>query len=212
MAQQSITVVVDTAPPINSFVVADPTPLYGAQTSLNWNVSNATSLSIDQNIGDVTGAIGSVSIAPLQSTTYTLTAVNDFGTSTATATVTQPTPIGVSAAGFTARRVFALNATPIPFAGQGYLQSALSLIGTGPNTGQNELSEATGTGFTTVNFADGVDGDFPAGNANFPGAGSTNYAVQITGTLVVNTPGRIHLCRQLFLWLPVAGRWTGRHR
>ena len=188
-AQQSITVNVDTAPPINSFVVADPTPLYGSQTSLSWNVTNAATLSIDQNIGEVTGAIGSVGIAPLQTTTYTLTAINAYGTSTATATVTQATPIGVTAAGFTARRVFALNATPIPFAGQGYLQSALSLIGTGPNTGQNELSEATMTGYTTVNFADGPDGEFP-GNNNFPGSGTTNYAVQITGTLVVNTPGK----------------------
>ncbi len=187
---QSVTINVGVPPAINSFVVADPNPLYGAETSLQWNVTNATTLSIDQNIGTVTGAIGAVSIAPLQTTTYTLTANNVYGTSTATATVNQPTPIGVTAAGFTARRVFAQAATPFPFAGQGYLQSALSLIGTGPNTGQNELSETTQAGFSTINFTDGVDGDFTAGNSNFPGSGVTNYAVQITGTLVVNTPGK----------------------
>ena len=187
---QSITINVGVPPPINSFVVADPTPLYGAETSLQWNVTNANTLSIDQNVGAVTGAIGAASIAPLQTTTYTLTAVNDYGTSTATATVNQPTPIGVTTAGFTARRVFALAATPLPFAGQGYLQSALSLIGTGPNTGQNELNETTQTGYATVNFTDGVDGDFTASNSNFPGSGTTNYAVQITGTLVVNSPGK----------------------
>ena len=186
---QSILINVGDAPTINSFIVADPTPLYGAETSLQWNVSNANTLSIDQNVGPVTGAIGAASIAPLLSTTYKITAVNDYGTSTATASVNQPTPIGVSAAGFTARRVFAQAATPIPFAGQGYLQSALSLIGTGPNTGQNELNEATQTNYSTVNFSDGVDGDFPNGNSNFPGSGVNNYAVQITGTLVVNSPG-----------------------
>ena len=188
--QQSITISVGNPPVINSFTVADPYPLYGAQTSLSWNVSNANSLSIDQNIGAVPGPAGSVTIAPLLSTTYTLTAANDYGTSTATTAVNQPTPIRVTAAGFTARRVFAQAATPFPFASQGYLQSALSLIGTGPNTGQNELSEATQTGFATVNFADVVDGNYPAGNSNFPGTGTTNYAVQITGTLVVNSPGK----------------------
>ena len=187
---QSLTITVGVPPPINSFTVADANPLYGAETSLLWNVTNADTLSINQNVGPVTGATGSVSIAPLATTTYTLSAVNAYGTSTATATVNQPTPIGVTAAGFTARRVFAQSNTPFPFAGQGYLQSALSLIGTGPNTGQNELNETTQTGFTTVNFTDGVDGDFTTGNSNFPGAGSTNYAVQITGTLVVNTPGK----------------------
>ena len=187
---QSVTINVGTPPVINSFTVADSFPLYGAQTSLNWNVSSSTSLSIDQNIGAVTGPTGSATIAPLLTTTYTLTATNAYGTSTATTTVNQPTPIGVTAAGFTARRVFAQALTTIPFAGQGYLQSALSLIGTGPNTGQNELNEATQTGYTTVNFADGVDGNYPAGNSNFPGAGSNNYAVQITGTLVVNSPGK----------------------
>ncbi len=186
---QSLTISVGLPPVINSFAPTDPNPLYGAQTSLNWNVSNATSLSIDQNIGAISGATGSVTIAPLLSTTYTLTATNSYGTTAATAAVSQPTPIGVTAAGFTARRVFATAATTIPFANQGYLQSALSLLGTGPNTGQNELNEATQTGYTTVNFADGVDGNFPSGNNSFPGSGNTNYAVQITGTLVVNSPG-----------------------
>ena len=95
----------------------------GAETSLQWNVTGANTLSIDQNIGPVTSAIGAVSIAPLLSTTYTLTAVNDYGTTTAT--VNQPTPIGVSAAAFTARRVFGQAATRIPFAGQGYFHWVL---------------------------------------------------------------------------------------
>jgi hypothetical protein len=191
---QSVTVTVGVPPPINSFVVADPNPLYGAETSLNWNVSNATSLSIDQNIGPVPGPTGSVSIAPLQSTTYTLTAINDFGTATATATVNQPTPIGVTNAGFTARRVFAKTTTPFPFASvtpTSYLQSAITLLGEAPGGPHYGSAEATVGNYSTVNFGDVVDGEF-GGSVSFPGnnSNSANYAVRITATLVVNTPGR----------------------
>ena len=189
-SQQSVTVQVGFPPTISSFIVTDTDPLFGADTALSWVTSNATTLSINQGIGAVPGPNGSVSIIPLQTTTYTLTATNAAGTTTATATVNQPVPIGVTSARFTARRVFATAATPFPFAGQGYLQSAISLIGTGPNTGQNELREASQGNYATVNFSDGADGDFPGGTA-FPGAASgTNYAVQITATLVVNTPGK----------------------
>ena len=189
-SQQSVTITVGVAPVISSFVVTDPSPLYGAETSLSWNVPAATNISINQGIGAVPVPSGSVSIVPLQTTTYTLTAVNDYGTTTANASITVATPIGVNITGFTARRVFATAATPLPFANQSYLESALSLLGTGPNTGQNELNEATQAGFQTLNFADGVDGDFTSANNPYPGSGSTNYAVQITGTLVVNTPGQ----------------------
>ncbi len=179
----TLTVTMGAAPTITSFTVADANPLYGAETTLNWVTSGATSLTITPGIGTFTAASGSASIFPLATTTYTLTASNDFGASTATATVNQPTPIGVTAAtGFTARRVFAT--TSFPFTGQGYLQSALSLLG-----GQNVASTSTIPNYTTVNFTDGTDGDFTVGNVNFPGGGSTHHATEITATLVVNTPG-----------------------
>ena len=43
--------------------------------------------------------------------------------------------------------------------------------------------------YTSINFADGADGDYNSGNQGFPGGGGDNFAMQITGTLVVNTPG-----------------------
>jgi hypothetical protein len=181
--QQQVTVNIAPPPTINSFTVADPNPLFGAETTLSWNVTNANTVAINQGVGPISGATGTVSILALQTTTYTLTATNASGSSTSTVTVNQPTPIGVTAPGFTTRRVTAT--TPFPFAGQGYLQSAISLLG-----GQNAGATSTNT-FTTVNFTDGggADGDFPAGNTAFPGGGGDNFAVQITATLVVNTPG-----------------------
>ena len=182
--QQSVNVVAGTAPVINSFVVADPNPLYGAETTLNWNITGATSISINQGIGAISGATGSASIAPLQSTTYTLTATNIYGVTTASATLTVSTPIGVTAAGFSARKV--VSSVAFPYAGQGYLQSAVSLIG-----GQNVASQVTQNGYTTVNFYDGsLNGDFTTGDSAFPGGSiGDNTAVVITATLVVNTPG-----------------------
>jgi hypothetical protein len=180
-SQAQVTVNLAPPPTINSFTVADPNPLFGAETTLNWDVSNANTISIDQGVGPISGATGSVSILPVQTTTYTLTATNLSGSSTRTATVNQPSPIGVAAPGFSARRVSSTVA--FPFAGQGYLQSAISLLG-----GQNVGATTTNT-YATVNFVDGVDGDFTSGNTAFPGGGGDNFAVQITATLVVNTPG-----------------------
>ncbi len=180
--QPTVFVDVGTAPIINSFTVADANPLYGAETALLWNVSGAATLSINQNVGTLPGASGSVAIFPLLTTIYTLTATNEYGTVTATATVTLPVAVGVTAAGFTARRVSSTVA--FPFAGQGYLQSAISVLG-----GQNAGATTTTGGYVTVNFTDGTDGDFTTGNVAFPGGAGDNFAVEITATLVVNSPG-----------------------
>jgi hypothetical protein len=180
-SQQQVTVNVAPAPTITSFSIADPTPLYGAETSLAWTAGNFTSLAINQGIGTVVGTTGSVPIFPLQTTTYTLTATNDYGSTTANATVTLPVAVGVNATGFSARRVS--STVPFPFAGQGYLQSAISLLG-----GQNAGATTTST-YTTINFADGAEGNFTGGNSTFPGGAGDNFAVEITGTLVVNSPG-----------------------
>ena len=167
-------------PVITAFTVADPNPLFGAETTLSWTVADATSVSINQGIGTVP-VNGTVSITPLQTTTYTLTALNANGATTATVTVNQPAPIGVASPGFTARRVSSTVA--FPFAGQTYLGSALSVL-----AGQNAGNQTTQT-YPTVNFADGVDGDFPSGNTTFPGGSGDNFAMRVTATLVVNTPG-----------------------
>lgn len=181
----SVTVTIGTVPTINSFTVSDTSPVYGKETSLNWTTTNAGSVSLNQNIGAVP-VTGSVYIVPLLNTTYTLTAVNAYGTSLQNVVLTIPTPLGVSSAGFSARRVTAT--TPFPFAGQGYLQSALSLLG-----GQNAGATTTTNNYGTINFTDGADGDFTSGNVAFPGGGGDNFAVEITGTLVVNVPGEYHI-------------------
>ena len=79
------TVSVGALPVINRFW-AGPLPAGpGVNATLNWDVSSATTLSIDHSVGKVTGT--STSVSPTTATTYTLTASNSFGTVTATAAV-----------------------------------------------------------------------------------------------------------------------------
>ena len=59
----------------------------GSQSTLTWASQGATSLSIDQGVGAVTGASGSVAVSPTQNTTYTITALDAQG-NTATGSVT----------------------------------------------------------------------------------------------------------------------------
>ncbi len=76
-------------PPVINFFNADPTTISAGQYStLAWDVTGASSISIDHNIGSVAQS-GSRDVNPTSTTIYTLTATNNAGISvTATATVT----------------------------------------------------------------------------------------------------------------------------
>jgi hypothetical protein len=73
-------------PVILSFSAAPPSlPTGGGQTTLSWEVQNATGLSIDQGVGVVTGT--SKAVTATATTIYTLTATNADGSTTATTAV-----------------------------------------------------------------------------------------------------------------------------
>jgi Bacterial Ig-like domain len=72
---------------INSFTAAPPSlPAGGGSVTLNWDVKDATKLSLDQSIGEVTG--GSKTVSVTSSKTFTLTAESAGGSVTKTAEVT----------------------------------------------------------------------------------------------------------------------------
>jgi hypothetical protein len=75
-----------TPPSIAGFSASPARINPGETTTLSWSVSGASSLSIDQKIGAVSGA--SKAVSPSVTTTYTLSAANAAGTATARATVT----------------------------------------------------------------------------------------------------------------------------
>jgi len=74
------------APVVNSFDANPGSISLGASSTLSWNVSGATTVNIDQEVGDV--ALSGTRVVYLSTTTtYTLTATTDAGSATATAQV-----------------------------------------------------------------------------------------------------------------------------
>jgi len=73
-------------PSIISFNAEPSNISAGESANISWNVSNATTISIDQGIGSV-ALTGTRAVAPATTTTYTLTALNSAGTATATTQV-----------------------------------------------------------------------------------------------------------------------------
>ena len=85
-ASQSITITVDPLP--TAAISASANPINeGDSTTLSWSSSDATSISIDQEIGTVT-ASGTTDVSPAVTTMYTITATNACGEATDSVTVT----------------------------------------------------------------------------------------------------------------------------
>jgi hypothetical protein len=73
-------------PVVNSFDANPPSISTGGSSTLTWNITGATAVSIDQGIGNV-GLTGSRAVAPGATTAYILTATNATGSITATCQV-----------------------------------------------------------------------------------------------------------------------------
>jgi len=83
-----------TAKPAIGYFSAEPTTVtIGQPSSLRWSVTDATSVKIDNNIGEVSPN-GRRGVYPTVTTTYHLTATGPGGTSEADATVTVSSPPG----------------------------------------------------------------------------------------------------------------------
>jgi len=76
------------APTIVAFS-ASPTGITAGQSAtLIWNITNATSVQIDQGVGSGLAVAGTTSVSPSSTTTYTLTASNSAGSVTQSVTIT----------------------------------------------------------------------------------------------------------------------------
>ncbi len=79
-----------------TYFKAKPDSIYTNQkTTLSWSVDNAMSVDIDNNIGSNLPVKGQISLTPAQTTTYTLSAIDNRGiirTQTVTVTVSEPPP------------------------------------------------------------------------------------------------------------------------
>jgi len=83
------------APAISAFSATPQTITAGQSVTLSWSVSGATSISLNNGIGDVT-YLTSKAVTPTATTTYTLTAKNANGSTTKSVTVTVGATSGAS--------------------------------------------------------------------------------------------------------------------
>jgi peptidoglycan-associated lipoprotein len=105
------------AAPTASLTASPETIDKGQSSTLTWQTTNATDISIDNGIGAVQ-ATGSRQVSPTESTTYTLTAKGDGGTQSATARVTvnaPPPPPPPPTQNLTDEQLFSQNVKDIYF-------------------------------------------------------------------------------------------------
>ena len=68
-------------PVVSAFTSDLPKVSVGSSTKLTWDITDATTLTLDNGIGDVTGEV-EFTVSPSQTTTYNLTTANSAGTVT----------------------------------------------------------------------------------------------------------------------------------
>lgn len=143
-AQVSVT----NKPMIASFAATPPTINPGQSSTLSWSVTGATSLSIDNGVGSVTGQ-SSTPVMPAATTTYTLTASNGTDNATATTTVTVTTgtgglfPLSASA---NSRYLQSASGAPFPILGR----AAWFAISLGSNDRATFLNDTVGRGYDAI--------------------------------------------------------------
>jgi hypothetical protein len=103
----------ETPPILNSFTGAPVSIASGESATLSWEIPlEVTALSIDQDVGDIlpltTNGIGNLSVSPIVTTIYTITATTPSGTANETVTVYVDEP-----ASFRLNEFVAQNAGPV---------------------------------------------------------------------------------------------------
>ena len=92
----SVTIQVGALPVISAFTASPSALTAGQATTLAWTVTGATSLSLDNGLGPVTGTSLQATPATGLITTYQLSATNTFGTVTKAVTVTSGLPVALA--------------------------------------------------------------------------------------------------------------------
>lgn len=137
---------VQTAPTISSFTASPSSIIAGQSSVLSWAASGATSFSVDNSVGTVTGS--SQAVSPAQTTTYTLTATNSSGSVTKTATVTVSVPAPAATAPIVTS--FAANPSSITVGQSSVLSWAVTSTTTATFSIDNGIGTVTGNSQSVV--------------------------------------------------------------
>ncbi len=150
-----VTIAAATLPVITGFTANPSTITPGQSATLQWTVTGATSVSIDQGVGPVTAT--SQSVSPTTSTTYTLTATNSGGSVTSTAVVS-------------------VNASSVPV--------ITSFTATPGNigAGQSSTLQWVVTGAVTISISPNVGAVVASGTATVTPTTTTTYTLTATNS------------------------------
>lgn len=155
-ATTTITVNQVALPTINLFTATPSTINVGLSSTLSWDVSGATSVSIDQGIGAV-GSSGNRQVAPSQTTSYTLTATNSSGSVTASTIIT-------------------VNQTSLP------IITSFSVSPVTINSGGSTTLSWNVTGATSVSIDQGIGSVATTGSRTFVLSATTTFNLTATNS------------------------------
>src|ERR1035441_6025622 len=171
----------NTAPVIGAFTASPASITSGQGSVLSWSLSGADTVSIDNGIGPESNASSSSStVTPSQTTSYTLTAINYIGTTTAqtTVTVTAP-PSGGGGGVISAPSIRSFSASPASMlSGQ---SSTLSWSLTGAST----ISITPAVGTSSLNPLSGTATVTPTSTITYTLVASNAYGQSVTATTSV---------------------------
>ncbi len=181
-ATLTITVHVPTAPPaITSFVASTTSlPMGGGSTTLSWNVTDASLVNIDNNVGNVTGK-SSVTVNLTQTTNFTLTASNSLGANTASVNVTVFVPTSPPTIS-----TFGASSNSLPMGG-GTVTLSWSVLQASALSIDNGVGVVTGRSQVNVNVTQTTTFTLTANNA----AGNSTATTSVTVFVPTSVPSII---------------------
>jgi hypothetical protein len=173
----NVTVNIGAPPVISSFTSPDTNLLPGGLAQLNWTTSLADSVTLSPRPGTV-AANGLFYENPPLSTTYTLTATNQYASVSQTKTINLAGPLTITSAGWNQTRVTSTS-------------SAVTSLSICDQLLAGTLAGTTFTqnGVASINQGDGAVGVFPGGETLPPGGNGDNFVVKSTATLRIYYSG-----------------------
>jgi hypothetical protein len=187
-SSRAVTISTGSPPVINSFTVNDTVIRPEGTVILNWTVTGAVSGQLSPNLGAVTLPTGSVTDNPADSTTYTLTVHNDFGSATASVSSSVARPLGVSAALWTVKQAFANTAHASIGGSLNNLTETDLILNAAAGNAILRQPSVTVTGVPFIDYSDGASGLF-GNNRPPPGGDGDHFALRCNATMVVNFAG-----------------------
>ncbi|MFC7337797.1 lamin tail domain-containing protein [Haloferula chungangensis] len=176
-ASDSVTITTGELPVVDSFAIDNASPVPESSVGLSWSVRGADSVAISPEVGSVDPVSGTVSTTPARTTTYTLTATNAFGSSSANVTATLLMGIGIDADMWTV--VHRTSTGTIT-----NLAAADALL-----AGSNVAAETSVSMVREINYGPGNSGEFPGDVLPPLGGDLDHYVLRATANLIVNIPG-----------------------